>query len=172
MVTRIKHVITQVNWFNWPEHRRLHISHYTPCLPHKTLHNLCFLVSPGYYSCSTRNKRQCSGKLIDGVGGQTRCIMGHVQIENCMETTNENLHFDNRIWTVNDNNRWNVGLHANVISWTMLTVIFDCIRALKSLRYRSGAVTSEQLKYFNAARYSYRLFTLSEHVCDKHFAWC
>lgn len=47
-------------------------------------------------------------------------------------------------------------------------LIFDCIRALKTLRYR--AVTTEQLRYFNAARYSYRLFTLFEHVCDKHFA--
>ena len=48
-------------------------------------------------------------------------------------------------------------------------LIFDSIRALKTLRYRSGAVTSEQLRYFHAARYRYGLFTLFEHVCDKHF---
>ena len=37
------------------EIRHLHISHNTPCLsppppPQKKLHNLCFFISPGYYS--------------------------------------------------------------------------------------------------------------------------
>ena len=59
--------------------RHLRIPHNTPCLPPKILHNVSFLISPGYYSHSKRNWRQCVYKMFEG---QTRCITGDVQMAN------------------------------------------------------------------------------------------
>jgi len=45
-----------------------HISHNTPCLPPKILHNL-FPISPGCYSHPKRNWRQCLCKILGGKQG-------------------------------------------------------------------------------------------------------
>ena len=43
----------------------LHISHNAPSLPPQILNNLCFLISPGYYSRPKRNWKQCFiGKIL------------------------------------------------------------------------------------------------------------
>ena len=44
--------------------RHFHISHNTPYLPPKILHNLFFFISPGYYSCPKRNWKQCLCKIL------------------------------------------------------------------------------------------------------------
>ena len=47
--------------------------------PPKILHNVSFFISPGYYSHSKRNWRQCVYKMFEG---QTRCNTGDVQMAN------------------------------------------------------------------------------------------
>ena len=62
----------------------LHISHNTPCLPPKILHNLCFSFSLGYYNRPKRNWWQC---LCTILGGQTGCILGWDKIIYVMSNT-------------------------------------------------------------------------------------
>ena len=57
----------------------LHISHNTPCLLSQILHNPLFFISSGYYSRPKRNWKQCLYKILRG---QTRCILGYVQVTN------------------------------------------------------------------------------------------
>ena len=49
--------------------RHLHICHYSPYLPPEILHNLFFFISPGYYSRTKRNWKQCLCKIFGGKYG-------------------------------------------------------------------------------------------------------
>ena len=69
----------------------LHISQNAPCLPPKILQKHCFHVLLD--SCYTQQKwkpRLCK-IWWGGEGGQTRCIMGDVQIENGLNTVGKRV---------------------------------------------------------------------------------
>ena len=68
--------------------RHLHISHNTPCLPPKILHNLLIFISPGYYSRPKRNWKQCLCKILRG---QIRCILGDVHVTNRLRLATQQL---------------------------------------------------------------------------------
>ena len=71
----------------------LHISHNTPCLPPKTLHNLCFKFLLGI----TVALREILDKLLmQNYGGETRCtcIMEDMQtVNSCLCENSEHLNF-------------------------------------------------------------------------------
>ena len=56
----------------------MHISHNTPCLPPKILHKHCLLFQFSWDHCNTHQKLKT--KVMQSFGGQTRFIMGDVQI--------------------------------------------------------------------------------------------
>ena len=68
---------TQDGWSGSQESiRHFHISHNAPDLPSQILLNLCFFISPGFYSRPKRNWKQCLCKIWGvGGGGQIRCVM-------------------------------------------------------------------------------------------------
>jgi len=61
-----------------PAIRHFHISHNTPCLPPKFCTSIVFSFS--WDDCSTQEKWET--KVMQNFGGQTRCIMGDVEMAN------------------------------------------------------------------------------------------
>ena len=65
--------------------RHLHIPHNTPCFAPKILHNLCFPFLLGITVVPREtedNAHQCNFFFFWGGGGQTKCIMGDVEMTN------------------------------------------------------------------------------------------
>ena len=62
--------------------RYVHISHNTPFLPPKILHNLCFLFLLGVTAVQEKLKTM----LMQNFGEQTGCILGDMQVANTAST--------------------------------------------------------------------------------------
>ena len=110
----------------------MHISCNTPCLSPQILQNFC-LISPGYYSHLKKNWRQCVYKMF---GGQTRCIMGDVQMEDRASS---------RLWVL----AVIVGVKKDIKrdGWVSFFIINHCGKKLKV------AFTTRQLHFFHHLHY-------------------
>ena len=112
----------------------MHISCNTPCLSPQILQNFC-LISPGYYSHLKKNWRQCVYKMF---GGQTRCIMGDVQMEDRASS---------RLWVL----AVIVGVKKDIKrdGWVSFFIINHCGKKLKV------AFTTRQLHFFHHPHYTH-----------------
>ena len=62
--------------------RHFHIFHNAPDLPSQIFLNLCFFISPGYYSRPKRNWKQCLCKIWGGGGANKVRYVENVEMAN------------------------------------------------------------------------------------------